>query len=1158
MNAQILNPYTVPLSGIRVIEASAGTGKTFTITKVYLRLLLGLSDGSHPPLEPNQILVMTFTTAATAELKARIFAAINQCLTAFKDNDINDEIVALWHATEGSDVSQAIKRLTLASRLMDDAEINTIHSFASRLLRQFSLEANVPPNFEVTTESKALEALCTDFWRAEIMPQPLISNTIFHDVIKSPKELHTLIKRLVNFSPQQFAEHTPFNQLSKHLTEASEQLCKTWCVERDEIVSDFNSANERGQINKTKWREDKLTNHISAFDRCLDDRGMLRYAYNKIDSVSLDSFSSKYIASSIKAKGQPLPNRAFYQLVDDVLANLADIKLSILAHSVEWIQQHYNKREQHDGIIHTDRLMYLANQFLQGPGKSLLPTLRQQWPVALIDEFQDTDPEQWAAFQQIYLADNANTGLLLIGDPKQAIYAFRQADLKVYLSAAKSATTPNGHFTMDRNWRSESGVLDATEALFSVKSDPFINKDIEFTSVKPSPEHHTKALMHHGKNVSGIEIGFHNTPGEKPPSADEARHLTCQATALKIAEMIQPDSGYSINGRAVQPEDIAILIRGHHEAAFVQAALSELNINSSLESKDSVFKSDEALAVLSTLRAIANPRSERHTRNLMAQGIWHFSSAQLSELFNDLEQWDHWVKSLEAARDTWSFHGPLSALTQLLDQLGLNTRLMMGESSQRSISNWWQVAELCQERHSQHLGLDGLINWMVASISGELKHAAELRLDSDAKRVKIMTVHKSKGLQFPIVFLPFLSSPPGNRGTGLNLVYRNNQRLLAASNDTDARMEVSSEELQEQVRLIYVALTRAESFCGIHLSPVKDIGKSTFCMLLDQRVSDFESTKRLIQEINLPSLRLSVASTSQENFDFDAPEEAPIRLANRLNRSVERNRTITSYSALTRGMSHSLAITKEESNTEIAERFTLDKGAHVGNFLHAALEYIDFDRFNDPSVASELSVYMTQFGVTNHEDPNRVNAYRRWLNDVVNTPYLGDLSLRLLNPSDRLAEMEFNLPIQDDLQASRLNRLVRDYLDHPLAFESVRGHLKGYIDLSFRHDGKYYVADYKSNYLGDHFDLYDQTHLEVAVRASGYTLQFLIYALAMHRHLGARLANYHYERDFGGVYYFYLRGMTPERSTGIYFYKPPLELIESLDSLFGSGARHDD
>jgi exodeoxyribonuclease V beta subunit len=257
-------------------------------------------------------------------------------------------------------------------------------------------------------------------------------------------------------------------------------------------------------------------------------------------------------------------------------------------------------------------------------------------------------------------------------------------------------------------------------------------------------------------------------------------------------------------------------------------------------------------------------------------------------------------------------------------------------------------------------------------------------------------------------------------------------------------------------------------------------------------------------------------------------------------------------------MSHSLAITKEESNTEIAERFTLDKGAHVGNFLHAALEYIEFDRFNDPSIVHDLSIYMTQFGVSGYNDPNRVHAYRRWLNDVVNTPYLGDLSLRQLDPSDRLAEMEFNLPIQDDLQAAQLNRLIHSYLDHPLSFDSVRGHLKGYIDLSFRHDGKYYVADYKSNYLGDQFDLYDQAHLEVAVRASGYTLQFLIYALAMHRHLAARLANYHYEHDFGGVYYFYLRGMTAERSTGIYFYKPPYELIESLDRLFGKGARHDD
>ncbi len=251
-------------------------------------------------------------------------------------------------------------------------------------------------------------------------------------------------------------------------------------------------------------------------------------------------------------------------------------------------------------------------------------------------------------------------------------------------------------------------------------------------------------------------------------------------------------------------------------------------------------------------------------------------------------------------------------------------------------------------------------------------------------------------------------------------------------------------------------------------------------------------------------------------------------------------------------------IAKNSVNNDIDERFMLEKGPHVGNFLHYVFEHIDLSRLeDDPHIDSELISQMKLNGVALGEDNQWVETYKRWLIEAAATPIIGHTSLRDISRSHWLAEMEFLVPISGTLTAAKLNSIVSPFIDFELDFAPVSGHLVGHIDLIFQHDNQFFVADYKSNHLGYHFFDYKTESIHSSMRHSGYTLQYLIYCVGLHRHLRLNIENYQFDHHFGGVFYLYLRGMHPDHpGHGVFFDRPSFELIEQLDHLFAQGEFH--
>lgn len=1138
---QALDFKTIPLTGIRAIEASAGTGKTYSIAKIYLRLILGLRDDNKGALPPSEILVLTFTEAATSELRARIGAALEDTAREIRHAPEESEIVAQWRAAHGErDLNDALVLLTLARRRLDKAEIHTIHSFCIRLLGQYALEARLPNKIEVTLSQEQPLNFTRDYWRTHVASLDEERFALAYTAYKTPDELYKHIEKVRELDDNQAPFKLSLNDAIDRVIALKTQLQDSLNLECEQIIEAIETALKEKRLEARSWTKTRTPQRLAALREACE-HGI------PFENLSvLEHFMASVLIKKTAEGKEPPTIFDFSRLLDKLKTSFSAIKLAMLTDAIFYLGGRAKREESVNGVITTDRAIVRAADFVANADPVLLTALRDQYPIALIDEFQDTDARQWEIFKTIYQADSSDTGLMLIGDPKQAIYQFRGADLNVYLQARDRAT-PNGMYSMTTNYRSTPEILEAVESLMCAAPDPFMSPSISFTSVGAKPDGHD-VFTRAGKPYSGLDAELVESEETTVGALEQS---AARQTAHRIHEMLySKEQPYELNGESLKASDIAVLVRNAQQAQLIQRTLLKVGITASLNSRESVFNSTEAQSLLAMCRAIREPKRERHIHSMIGAKAWQYPSAQLAQLFADENLWQKWHSSLVEAQLSWNRFGPMTAIRQLMDRLSLHHRLSRGDNGHRAVTNWWQLVELLQETATSHRGIEGVIEWLTEAMADSSNHSAEIRLDADDERVQIMTIHASKGLQFPAVFLPFgWQAPKGVKSNAPNFVQRGDKRCLMPFDDEQAKEALIQEHEAEDARITYVALTRAKVYLHVLFASYKETGKCYLSKRLGILPKGNEAIAEKIEALSSKSFRF-VDAAPPAVLTPQAPIDTSALSVRTLERDIEANRTVTSYSGLTRHYGHGTHSSTKPNDIEPTGRFALAKGAHVGNFLHDALENMAFEEFEQAETAETTSSLMLQHGVPDYDNETIVLEYLQWLNEVVETPFINNVTLKSLPANDQLAEMEFLIPINGELQSSALIEIVGEYLKHPLEFDDVRGHLKGYIDLSFRLDGKYYVADYKSNHLGDTYRDYEPKALEEAVAESGYTLQFLIYALAMHRHLRSRLPEYTYETHFGGVYYFYLRGMHPDKDTGIYFHRPPESIIEKLDELF--------
>ncbi|HBR0761555.1 TPA: exodeoxyribonuclease V subunit beta [Klebsiella pneumoniae] len=1165
--AESLDPLRLPLIGERLIEASAGTGKTFTIAALYLRLLLGLGGEAAYPraISVEELLVVTFTEAATEELRGRIRSNIHElriaCLRGESDNPLYSALLA-----EIADKDDAAKTLLLAERQMDEAAVFTIHGFCQRMLSLNAFESGML--FEqqlIEDESRLRYQACADFWRRHCYPLTRDIAAVIHDVWKGPRDLLKSLDRwLQGEAPQLKSPPAPNETLAERhqqIIARIDSLKQQW----REQVGEIEGVLENSGLDRRKFNRGNQGKWMEKVNAWAQEETL---SYQLPDA--LEKFAQSFLLERTKAGGEP-PVHPLFSAVESLLASSLTLTDLVLARAMVEIRDAVAREKRRRGELGFDDMLSRLDEALRGDsGETLASAIRQRFPVAMIDEFQDTDPQQYRIFRRIWRRQ-PETALLLIGDPKQAIYAFRGADIFTYMKARGDVAA---HYTLDTNWRSSPGMVGSVNRLFSLSDNPFMFHEIPFLPVKAAAKNKGLRFTVDAADVPAMNVWL--MPGDTVGSGDYQTFMA-QLCATQIRDWLSAGQrGRALlwrgeTSRPVQASDITVLVRNRLEAAQVREALQTLGIPSVyLSNRDSVFETLEAQELLWLLQAVLAPERENTLRSALATPMFGLTALDIENLNQDEQAWDALVEEFSEYRQIWRQRGVMPMLRALMTARHIAENLLATRGGERRLTDILHISELLQEAASQLESEHALVRWLAQHIAEPDSNAAsqQMRLESDKHLVQIVTIHKSKGLEYPLVWLPFIA-----RFRKQDQAFYHDRETFAAVLDLgqdEASLELAeAERLAEDLRLLYVALTRAVWHCSLGVAPLssRKSGNSDFHL---------SALGRLLQAgeaMDAAGLAARLADFCHGDIALQIPGELdltpwqapaatiPRLSARELQRRIADDWRVTSYSGLQQhgfsgGQDLLPRLDVDAAGVgEVVEEPQLTphqfpRGAAPGTFLHSLFEELDFTQ---PVPEGWMAEKLQLSGF----DAQWAPVLTDWLGGVLKTRLPGpDIALNQLAARDKQVEMAFYLPIAQLLTAECLDALIRQYDPlsadtPPLDFRQVRGMLKGFIDLVFRHEGRYYLLDYKSNWLGEDREAYTRPAMEQAMRAHRYDLQYQLYSLALHRYLRHRLADYDYDRHFGGVIYLFLRGMDgQEGGQGIFTTRPVRPLIDGLDQLF--------
>ena len=1224
--SETLDALRLPLWGSRLIEASAGTGKTWTIAALYLRLVLGhggADSGFGSPLRPAQILVMTFTRAATRELSDRIRARLLEAARCFRgvqlpppQDSLLQGLLAAYPA--GAERAQAAWRLAAAAESMDEAAVHTIDAWCQRMLREHAFDSGSLFDEELGADERSLLAeAARDAWRAQVYPldgDALVAVLAqWPGVAQLTADVRGLLPHLgpdlgpdlVSSGAAPVSLGQVWQQADAQRHQALQQAKQGWAGRLPALLAwlDAQLARKDCPFNKSKLRSDHVA---SWFDALALWASTPELALPALTPAGRQRLTLQGLDEARKSPG-PLHIPADFEALDGVLSSIArlaqpaDALRLCMARDVARRIQALKARS---GIYGFADLVERLAAALAGPnGARLRERIVQQYPVALIDEFQDTSPRQFGLFDCLYrsAANQRATALFLIGDPKQSIYAFRGADIRSYLGAR--AATAGRHYLLGTNHRSASALVQLVNGLFmqaELRDGPgaFRFRPAGGTQAgNPLPFVPVAAQGRAERLISRAGalpvLTLCHDPALLANSASQrrlAQHCAEHIVTLlndRQAGFEHPQQGF----QRLRPADIAVLVRTRREADAVRFALRQRRVASIyLSDQDSVLASTEAADLLRWLQAVANPLDSRRARAALATATIGLPLAELAQLGQDDAAFEQRIEQLRQLNRVWLRQGVLPMLRQTLHLLDLPARWLPQADGERRLTNVLHLAELLQAASSQLEGEQALIRWLAGQLAAESSSADEqvLRLESDADLVKVVTVHKSKGLEYPLVYLPFAASLRGaeqNRRQGfVALPGPDGQRVIDFRIGPAAKAAADEERLQEDLRLLYVALTRARHALWVGVAAIK-VGPGKACLFHRSGFGRLLAGEVAVNEADIPGLLQDafggasevslqvVQQTPQRTALQDRQPAQPLLEAPPYRASFERNWGIGSFSALVRDLAappalavgaglglgparaEDLLIAPAEAVPGLlasAAQHRFPRGALAGNFLHDQLEWLAGEGFalaGDAALAQRLAQRCERQG-WGHWAAGVVG----WLGELLSTP-LPPVGAALDGLQQVLPEMEFWFP-SDQLPAAALDSLCRQHLlagrpRPPLPERLMNGLLMGFADLVFEHEGRYWVLDYKSNALGDSDAHYHPAALEAAMAEHRYDVQAALYLLALHRLLRQRLgAGYRPAQHLGGAVYLFLRGMRGP-AAGCYHLPAPLALLDALDQALG-------
>jgi exodeoxyribonuclease V beta subunit len=1200
--------------GLHWIEASAGTGKTFTLSSLMVRIFLG-------PYLPNQVIATTFTRKAAAELKNRIRLRLVETLRYFEhcqtltEAEIQAKIAAetdpLFQkvlSDYATRVDFARERLKLVLDQLDELFVGTLDSFSQKLLREFSFESGKIERADITDDAKSYTyQLIHDVLREWIQSQPqnVVDYLLLNQKLKSQDAYVPVVENSLNFASAQFQEVAPpeldLNQFEQ-LVDDFIQLDLSMIAGLSEY---YQPDGQHHAIIGKKWRTDglmqrTLCDDLPAFIQALAEQrcyALFAPHFEKTLKNLTDLATKKVLNKCAVEVLNQFEQHGVIQKLKGFCEALAKLNLDLDlldAYLKFYLSREVKKRlpqvlQQKSETTFAQQIRTLSEALQGEQGLRFAKFVQTHYPLILVDEFQDTNQDQDNMLARIWRdSKRYHQGcMIMVGDPKQAIYGFRGGDMLTYNKARADVLSKQGReYSLRHNHRSVKVLVEAVDALFQRQMD--FGEQVSYSPVQAGSRPHPALIDVHGENHQPLRwIMLQDKKHEPIQVAWKIRDLLNQGIeeTLYLAEKSGP--------KYLQENDIAILSKNHDGLDKAQYELERLGIRVNRPSKRSVFDHQVAKDVGAVLSAIMHPYDEGKIKRALLSRLLGFNLQQLIQLEAQADGLSQFIYDFDCIREMWLEKGFLTAWQYCLNlfQVWKNLVATQSRDNERCVVNLRHLTELLSQHSEQYQGAQKLYHWYLKQLQSPAEREWELeRKLSNEAGVQLMTIHQSKGLEFKIVFLLGADKDFREMNKTLNFSTVDHihpvtgkvevQRVVAVNDknllDQNAIDQHNARAVAEQHRLWYVALTRASH--------------RVYAMLQDQEAKSSHGLAFWRGTDFAHPASADEALINERPVKRQAKQQEPLPLQ-ALQFPSQRfyPRSKTSFSALAQHLSRkqamdALAVNTEELSSAADEIHVLEvqdtvasqpvswikrnfpMGTVAGTFLHEIFEHIDFHdpqdwpleirrRFkNDyPGLWTELSgKYEQEFQQVDEEQ--LISWMGEWLAEVLTTPLHQGFKLNQLDENEHLAEFPFYLSLSDHVLAiQRIHQLYAEHGIEMLDFNQANSarYLTGSIDLVYFDGQQYHIADYKSNFLGTDQAHYVETEIRQSMSQASYWLQAGLYLVALHRYLSVQMQDYDIEKHLGGASYLYLRGMNGQAEQGFYHWKPETEFILRLDAILG-------
>ncbi len=1145
------NFLNIYLGKSNLIESSAGTGKTNLISLLYLRFLLGINiDKNFMNLFINNILIVTFTDLAALEIRNRILNNIkNLRISCIKNYCIDSKIKDLYFYVK--DKLNIIDLLIKYEYYIDNISIFTIHGFCKKIIYSNFIECGIDSNnIIIDNENNIIYEIIILFWRKYFYLLPTNIIEIILTYWNNPLNLFNFLLPILNISNYSFNKKVNYLSIKDCYNEIIffiNKFKKLWLLNYKKIYNFFISKNKIFNIyNINRWflkikiwcNEETINFNVP---KCL----------NKFSLNSLFYISGKINLFKIY----------LFKYVDILFLKIKDLRNFIIILCLNYIKKKLFKiKKKKSYLSFNDLILKLNNILIKKKNYVLKNIIRNNFPVLLIDEFQDTDFLQYNIFRQIYLNNFSefNTKIIFVGDPKQSIYTFRGANVFNYIKSRKNI---DFFYTLNKNWRSSNKLVKSINYLFSRINNPFIFKEISYLNVNISKKNNFFLIKKDIKLISSINfyvlrnLNFNNF-----------KFNLAKMCALQICEMLDKKNNFFlVNNKKIKrlllPSDIAILVHTNDEVNLIFNALQKFNlpINFILD-KSNIFHTNEARELFYLLRSILNPESSMYMSSALSTSFFNFDLINIKNIINNKFFLYKFIDDFYIYKNIWDENGIISMIKYILKKN--NNNILYFEIKKKIwFKNILHISEILEKKKMEIRDKQLLIYWFNDNIINVNKIKKKYYIKSSYNKygINISTIHKSKGLQYNIVWLPFMINFKINK---FYFFYhnRNNYRVNIDLYKFNKNKFLVNEEISsEEMRLFYVAITRCVYQCNIFLYEINNRNKK-FCFTYLGRLLGYNKEynfidfkKNVIKNFKFKYIYFNFIDINnflikKKYFFYE------INIKNNIDNLIflKGKKFILNFSKIiSKKNTKNNFIYVKNILIKKKNNFFLPQGKNIGNFFHKILEKINFwDHLNNNVILN----YMFKFNIS-----------KKWF-FVIKKILFNFLNVNLIKININLTckklyffnkEFDFFMSIKK----FNLNKFINiinkyDFISKlnkniNIDIDNFYGFLNGVIDFIFIYNNKYFIVDYKTNLLGNNYYNYNNNILYKFIYSNNYNIQYYFYSLALHNYLKLSVKKYDFNIHFGGIYYIFLRGLFLDCKnnsfTGIFYTKPSYLLINKLN-----------